>query len=192
MGIIKGKDDKPKAVEVIEKYEKEYYERHTEQENKISRLQELLGNAEKVRDEKAEAFKAAELNIDPEAMLSAKSDLDNAENIIKMYEAAIGRARQEAVFSREEVSDMQQNLKSSFDSYYEAACHEVGSLQVKKDHIVKDAMALYERGCDLMLCIVGDRSKFQPPLPMYLMNHINDINHDQMAWPQYVQDNKQE
>ena len=42
MGIFKGKDDKKKAIEAIEKYEKEYYARQAEREKKISRLQELL------------------------------------------------------------------------------------------------------------------------------------------------------
>ena len=147
MAIIKAKET------IVDRVWKETDKRNQARAERIGKLEKMLEDAEEKRGKAEEAYRIAEESLEPEKMIKARQDRDEAGETVEMYKKAIEKAKAENIYTDEELGKIRTDLKMYAVDIIGKSCTGIGEALEKLEDEMNEAMAERDRINDLYRAI---------------------------------------
>lgn len=174
---------------VVDRVWKETDKRNQARAERIGRLEKMLAESKEKYEKANEAYKTAEDSLEPEKMIKARRDRDEAGETVAMYERAIERANAENIYTEAELEQIRRDLKMYASEITGNYCMGIGEGLEKIEDRMNEAQAERKKINDLCNAVfdpqTAQRSQVQiPGIEAAVRQHLRNMR---VIHPQYFQ-----
>lgn len=174
---------------VVDKVWKETDKRNQARAERIGRLEKMLSESKEKYAKANEAYKTAEESLEPEKMIKARRDRDEAGETVAMYERAIERAKAENIYTESELEQIRRDLKMYASEITGNYCMGIGETLEQIEDRMNEAQAERKKINDLCNAIFDEHtariSQVQiPGIEVAVRQHLRTMR---ITHPQYFQ-----
>lgn len=175
------------AETVVNRIWKETNKRNVEKAERVGKLNKLLSEAREKYQKAEEAYNTAEESMEPEKMIKARKDRDEAGETVEMYRKAIDKMEAENIYSEEELAKIKVDLRMYSSDIIGNLCVGIGSALEDIEATIKESQAERKSINDLLSTLFNDNTAgvLQVKPPAIETNFMRNILSMRMATPQY-------